>query len=174
LEIDNAVGSRQNLAKALYSRGVVAARAGDSAMATKCFHECVEIRQELADKDVSSYRKKVDLLEVLARLGHHEKAAQLAESLRLDHQKDADFLICVARSYAQCSLAVPDNSALKRHYMEMALAALKAAFLQGYKDLITLETHPDLDPVRASSAFKKLVEKVSTAPSQASALNSNR
>ena len=40
LEIDKAVASRQNLAKALYSRGVVAARLGDPATAAKCFHEC--------------------------------------------------------------------------------------------------------------------------------------
>jgi len=56
----------------------------------------------------------------------------------------------------------------------MALAALQTALEQGYKDLITLETHPDLDPVRESPAFKKLLEKVSAVPSPGSAPNANR
>jgi tetratricopeptide (TPR) repeat protein len=159
LEIDKAVEYRQNLAKSLYSRGVVAARAGDQTTARSCFRECLEIRQELADKDVRSYRKQVDLLEVLARAGNHERAAQLAETLRLTHQKDAGFLISAARCYAQCSLAVPDNAALRQKYLELSLADLESALKQGYKDIITLETHPDLDPVRESPAFKKLWKK---------------
>jgi serine/threonine protein kinase/tetratricopeptide (TPR) repeat protein len=159
LEMDKAVEARQNLAKSLYTRGVVAARAGDQQTAGKCFRECLAIRQELADRDVRSYRQKVDLLEVLARAGKHEKAAQLAENLRLTHPKDAAFLICAARCYAQCSLAVPDKPALRQKYLGMALASLETALKQGYKDVITLETHPDLDPVRASPAFQKLLEK---------------
>jgi serine/threonine protein kinase/tetratricopeptide (TPR) repeat protein len=161
LEIDRAVESRQNLARALYSRGVVAARAGDQTTAGKCFRECLEIRQELADKDVRSYRKKVDLLEILARAGKHEKAAQLAEKLRVDHQKDPEFLICAARCYAQSSLAVPDQPALRQKYLELALAALATALKQGHKDLLILETHPDLDPVREIPGFKMLLQKVS-------------
>jgi serine/threonine-protein kinase len=159
LEIDKAVEPRQNLAKSLYSRGVVAARAGDQTMAGKCFRECLEIRQELADKDVRSYRKQVQLLEVMARAGTHEKTSQLAEKLRLTHQKDAEFQICAARCYAQCSLAVLDKPALRQKYLEMALEGLETALKQGYKDIITIETHPDLDPVRESPTFKKLLEK---------------
>jgi tetratricopeptide (TPR) repeat protein/tRNA A-37 threonylcarbamoyl transferase component Bud32 len=164
LEIDKGVEPRQNLAKALYSRGVVAARAGDDTLAARCFQECLEIREELADKDVRSYRKKADLLEVLARVGRHERAAQLAEKLRLDHQKDSEFLICAARCYAQCSLAVPDKPALRGQYLKMALAALQSVLEGGYKDVITLETHPDLDPVRENPAFKKLMEKIGKPP----------
>jgi tetratricopeptide (TPR) repeat protein len=174
LQIDKAVGLQQNLASALYSRGVVAGRAGDPAAAARCFRECLEIREGLAGQDVSSYRKRVDLLEVLARAGAHERAAQLAEKLRLDHQKNAEFLICAARSYAQCSSAVPGKSTLQRQYREMALAALQTALEQGYKDLITLETHPDLDPVRESPAFQQLLEKVSAPPSPESAPAANR
>jgi serine/threonine protein kinase len=163
LEMDKAVEPQQNLASALYSRGMVAVRAGDSPTATKCFLECLGIRQELSGKDPSSFRKKLDLLEVLARAGKHGQAAQLAEQLRLHHQKDGEFLISLARAYAQCSLAVPDNRSLKEHYLEKALAAVQTALEQGYKDVITLETHPDFDPVRESPAFKKLLEKVDVA-----------
>jgi serine/threonine-protein kinase len=174
LELDKAVESRQNLANAVYSRGMVAGRAGDSAMAARCFAECLEIREELAAQDISSFRKKVDLLEVLARVGAHERAVGLAEKLRVDHQKNAEYLVSAARCYAQCSLAVPEELALRQKYLDMALGALQAALEQGYKDLMTLETHPDLDPVRERPAFKKLLEKVSAASSVAGAANVKR
>jgi tetratricopeptide (TPR) repeat protein len=165
MEIDKAVAYRQNLAKALYSRGVVAAREGDRAMATKCFDECLEIREELAAKDATSHRKKMDLLEALARTAMHKKATELAEKIRPTHLKDADFLIASARCYAQCSLAVVDKPDLARQYLETAIADLQAALKQGYKDTITLETHPDLDPLRKTPEFKKLLESVSKPPS---------
>jgi serine/threonine-protein kinase len=159
LEMDKAVEARQNLAKSLYSRGSVAARAGDETTAAKCFHECLEVRRELADQDARSYRKKLDLLEVLARAGKHEEAARLAEKLRVAHERDAEFLICAARCYAQCSLAVLDKPALLQEYREAALACLEGAMKGGYKDLVTLETHPDLDPVRGTAVIKKLLKK---------------
>jgi tetratricopeptide (TPR) repeat protein len=161
LEIDKAVEYRQHLATALYSRGMVASRAGDPATAAKCFAECLKIREALAAKDAGNYGMKKDLLVALARAGTHEKAAELAEKLRRGHEKDTDFLIHVARSYAQSSLAVPDNPSLRQKYLELALAALEAALGHGYKDITTLEAHPDLDPVREMPAFKKLLEKVS-------------
>ena len=174
LEIDKAVEPRQNLAKSLYSRGMVAARAGDQTTAANCFNECLEIREELADKDATNYRKKLDLLEALARAGKCERAAQLAEELRKGHEKDSVFLIPAARCYAQCSLALADKPALGHQYVEMALAALRTALENGYKDVIPLETHPDLDPLRKNPEFKKLLQKVSKPPSSGVALNANR
>src|SRR5262249_20971153 len=150
LELDKAVEARQNLSNALCSRGVVATRTGDRATAAKCFGECLDIRQELADKDDSSFRKKVDLLEILACTGKHERAAELAEKLGLGHEKDADFLVSAARCYAQCSSAVNDAPAPQRKYQDLALAALRMALEQGYKDTFALETNPDLDPIRAN------------------------
>jgi tetratricopeptide (TPR) repeat protein len=161
LKLDKAVDFRRHLATALYSRGMVAARTGDTATAAKCFAECLEIREELAVKDASDYSKKKDLLEALARAGKHEKTAELAEKLRHGHEKDVDFLIYAARCYAQCSLAVADNPSLRQKYLDLALAALETALAQGYKDITTLEAHPDLDPLREMPAFKKLLEKVS-------------
>jgi serine/threonine-protein kinase len=162
LEIDKSVEYHQNLAAALYSRGIVAARAGDRTIANKCFGECLEIRQQLADKDPQSYKKKLDLLEVLARVGEHGRAAQLAEQLRAGHEKDSEFLICAARSYAQCSTDAANDPAVQQRYLDLALAALQIALEQGYKDTITLETHPDFDPIRKSPSFKKLLARVNS------------
>jgi serine/threonine-protein kinase len=160
LEIDKSAEPQQNLAKSLYARGVVAARGGDRVTAGKCFDECLEIREALAAKDARSYRKKLDLLVVLARVGKHPRAAQLAEQLRSGHEKNTDFLIHAARCYAQCALAVPSDLTLRPRYLELALAALQSALKNGYKDIIVLETNPDLDPIRGSAAFKKMIDEV--------------
>jgi hypothetical protein len=131
--------------------------AGDPTTAAKCFGECLDIRQELA-KDVASFPKQVDLLEVLARSGKHERAAEMAEKLRVGHEKDPDFLVNAARCYAQCSLAAKDDPTLQLKYQDLSLAALRIALEQGYKDTFALETNPDLDPIRANPKFKKLLE----------------
>ncbi len=160
LELDKSVEPQQNLAKSLYARGQVAARAGDRGMAGTCFDECLAIREALAEKDAKSYQKKLDLLLVLPHAGKHERAAQLAEKLRAGHEKDADFLVHAARCYAQCASAVPSDPTLRPHYLELALAALQAALQNGYKDVFLLETDPDLDPLRDGSAFQKLIDEV--------------
>jgi serine/threonine protein kinase len=167
LELDKAVEARQNLARALYSRGVIAMRAGDPTTLAKCFGECLEIRQELA-KDETSFSKQVDLLEVLARSGKHERAVELSEKLRVGHEKDPDFLVNAARCYAQCSLAVKDDLALQQKYLDLTLAALRIALEQGYKDTFALETNPDLDPIRANPEFKKLLENATKPASSGS------
>jgi tetratricopeptide (TPR) repeat protein len=174
LELDKAVEARQNLAKALYSRGVVATGTGDPATAAKCFGECLDIRQELADKDASSFKKQVDLLEILARSGKHERAAALAEKLRVGHEKDADFLVTAARSYAQCSSTAKNDAALGRKYQELAVAAVQTALAQGYKDTFTLETDPDLVPIRDNPEFKKLLENATKPASSRVAADANR
>ncbi len=160
LALDKAVDFRQHLATALYSRGMVAARAGNPTTAARCFAECLEIREQLAAQDAGDYGKKKDLLEVLARAGKHERAAELARELRRGHEKDADFLIYAARCHAQYTLAVGDNPTLRQKYLDLVLADLQTALGLGYKDVTTLEAHPDLDPVREIPAFKKLVEQV--------------
>lgn len=137
----------------------MAARTSNRVTAAKCFDECLEIRESLAEKDAKSYLKKLNLLVVLARVGKNQRAGQLAEELRSGHQKNADFLIHAARCYAQCALAVPSDLTLRARYLELALAALQLALQNGYKDIIVLEADPDLDPLRDTSAFKKMINE---------------
>jgi hypothetical protein len=99
------------------------------------------------------------LLEVLARAGKPERAASFAEKLRVGHEKDSAFLICAARCYAQCSRAATDEVAQQR-YLKTALDDLQMAVEQGYKDVATLTSDPELDPIRESPAFKSLLEKI--------------
>jgi tRNA A-37 threonylcarbamoyl transferase component Bud32/tetratricopeptide (TPR) repeat protein len=155
--IDKSVEYRRNLAAALYSRGMAAQRMRDSAGAAKCFAECLQIRDELAARDSRSDRARMDLLLVLPHCGKHDHAARLAETLRSGNANDRELLLVIARCYAQCAAAVPGDARLREQYAQQALDAVQAAVAQGYSDVMTLESAPDLEPIRNRQEYKKLL-----------------
>jgi tetratricopeptide (TPR) repeat protein/tRNA A-37 threonylcarbamoyl transferase component Bud32 len=158
--VDPSVEYRKNLAATLYSRGTAARRTNDAAGADACFRECLRIRSELAAKDSSNDRARMDLILVLPHCGEHERAAKLAETLRTGRQNDRELLFVLARCYAQCEAAVSGDTPLAVGYEQKALESLRAAVAQGYSDVMMLESAPDLDPVRGRAEFKSLLEKV--------------
>jgi serine/threonine protein kinase len=161
MDLDKSVEPRMILAGALYGRGVVAVRSGNrGAAAAKDFAECLEIRRGLVAKDPKNYQKRMDLLQVLPRAGRFREAAQLAAELRVGHEKDAGLLVQLASCFAQCSAAAADDPALRQQYLETALATLESALALGYKEVFALETEPDLDPLRTTSTFKRLLDGV--------------
>jgi tetratricopeptide (TPR) repeat protein/tRNA A-37 threonylcarbamoyl transferase component Bud32 len=153
---DKNVQWQRNLAIALYSRGLAALRLKDQEGADKFFAECLKIRAELAQKDPGNERKKMDLMLVLPLCGRYEEAAQLAESLRVGRDSDRELLMVIARCYGQCAAAVTEPRQ-RRQYQEKAMAALQASVQQGYKDLMTLETEPELDAIRELPEYAKLL-----------------
>jgi tetratricopeptide (TPR) repeat protein len=157
---DKSVEFRKNLAAALYSRGTAARRMNDAAGAARCFRECLQIRDGLAANDPRNDRARMDLLLVLPHCGEHEQAARLAETLRTGRRNDRELLLILARCYAQCAAAVSGDTPLAGRYVQKALESLQAAVAQGYSDIMTLESAPDLDSVRERPEFKKLLEKV--------------
>ena len=54
---------------------------------------------------------------------------------------------------------LPSDLTLRARYQELALAALQSALQNGYKDTIVLEADPDLDPLRDTSAFKRMINE---------------
>jgi hypothetical protein len=128
--------------------------------AAQHFKECLKIRETLSSKDPANYRKQMDLMLVLPHCGQHQRAAQLAEKLRVGKQKDRELLLTIARCYAQCAAALAGDPTRQQQNEEKALAAMRDAVGQGYKDLISLETDPDLDPVRERPEFQKLLADI--------------
>jgi tetratricopeptide (TPR) repeat protein len=158
--VDASVEYKKNLAVALYSRGLAAQRLKDAEGADKCFRECLQIRDEMAAKDPRNDRAKMDLMLVLPHCGKQEPAAQLAETLRTGKENDRELLLMIARCYAQCAAATSGESPLRAQYELKAVQALQAAVAEGYSDVMTLEAHPDLDPLRGRPEFKKFLEEV--------------
>ncbi len=61
-----------------------------------------------------------------------------------------------------------DNPTLHQKCLDLALTDLQTALGLGYKDITTLEAHPNLERVREIPGFKKLMEKVRKATSPTS------
>jgi tetratricopeptide (TPR) repeat protein len=161
---DNSVEYQRNLANALYGRGLAALRMSGAAAAANFFQECLKIRQELARKDPTSEEEKMHLMLSLAQCGRQAEAAAIAESVRVGREKDRELLITVARGYAECAATTPAGSSSRRHYEKKAIEAIKASVGQGYKDIMTLETAPDLEPLREHPDFVSMIREVKAGP----------
>jgi hypothetical protein len=62
--------------------------------------------------------------------------------------------------------SVSDDPPLRQKYSEQAIDVLMRALKQGYKDLVLLETDPDLQVIRDLPEFKLLMKgTVGNAPS---------
>ena len=58
----------------------------------------------------------------------------------------------MAHGKSPAQLTAADHTR-KEGYANKALASLRAARANGYKDFANLEVEPDLDPIRADSGF---------------------
>jgi hypothetical protein len=61
-----------------------------------------------------------------------------------------------ARCYATCARA----AASKEPYAGRAIAALRGAVAEGYKDAAALKSDPDLAPIREDKAYQSLLEEL--------------
>jgi tetratricopeptide (TPR) repeat protein len=151
---------QRSLGLANYRLAALARRTNDTAAAERCNRKCLEIREKLATADASNERRRMELALVLPRCGQHERGAAEAARFHAGPAADREVLVEVAQCYAQCAAAVPDDADLRRQYTEKALHALDRAVAQGYKDLVILETEPDLDAVRDDPRFQALLERL--------------
>ncbi len=145
------------LGTAHYRLGTALLELGEPA--SQSFRESLKVRQTLADADPTNAKRKIELLGALAHCGEHVKAARIAEQLCKEKPKDQEILIASACCYAWCS-TVPSDETVRRRYAESAIDALTRCVELGFKDVSTLETDPDLAPVRNTPEFRKIVEKL--------------
>jgi tetratricopeptide (TPR) repeat protein/tRNA A-37 threonylcarbamoyl transferase component Bud32 len=165
---DNNVQYRRNLGTALYSRGLATLRMKDAAGAAKYLSESLQIREEMARKNPTE-QEKMNLMLILALSDRQAEAAAIAEAVRLGREKDQELHVTIARGYAECAATTTGEPKTKRSYEEKAVAALQAAVAAGYKDVMILETDPDLQPIRDLPEFKKLLERVKARTATATA-----
>jgi tetratricopeptide (TPR) repeat protein/tRNA A-37 threonylcarbamoyl transferase component Bud32 len=154
--------ARRDLAAALYRLGTLSWLVKDAAGAKDRFGECLRIREDLLAKDAANNRRQVDVMRVLPRCGQHARAAEIAGKLRAG-KPDAELLLDIACGYALCADAVAAEKPLRDRYTAAAVAALTDAVAQGYTDAVTLETEPDLRPLRDDMAYQALLAKVRAA-----------
>jgi len=92
---------------------------------------CATVREKLAAQDPKNERRQMELMLAKAHVGEHAKAAAIAVNLEETVCADSEFLVDVARTYAQCAAAATGETALQAHYKAEAIRALREAVERG-------------------------------------------
>ncbi len=145
------------LARALYHRGTAAERLGDADGAKRDFERSLELQADLAARAEPDVGRDAGFAIALARCGRRDKAVERARALAGRAAGNARLSLDLAAVYALGSRAGGDRSAADR---AAALEAIGRAIALGWKDRMTLETDPDLDPIRSAPEFAALLDRI--------------
>jgi eukaryotic-like serine/threonine-protein kinase len=146
------------LALADYRCGTLARLLNDPAAADRWNRLALGLREKLVAADQKSERRRIELLLVQSRTGGHKSVADEAAKILQKPNLDREVLVELAQCYSQAAASVPDDPALRQKYLDQSLDMLQRALKQGYKDLVLLETDPDLQLIRDQPEFKLLMK----------------
>jgi serine/threonine-protein kinase len=169
VELDGGTDYLRALSQINYRVGAATLKAAGPAEADPFFQESVRILETTFAKVLPTNNSlKTDLMVALARLGHHERAAKLAEDVSF--QQDNSALFQAACGYSLCIAGVahrksddqltPNDRQRQQQYAEAAVRVISLAIANGYKNALELETDPDLEAVRTYPGFSALIEKL--------------
>src|SRR5262249_19349103 len=111
-----------------------------------------------------------DYMVNLARCGEYQAAARKAEEIRNKSSKDVDTLLNLMRCYALCTLAVSgpeaqkipaaEKTKLREEYAASAASYFEQAVANGFRNVVDVETDPDVDAIRTNPAFERALRKL--------------
>jgi tetratricopeptide (TPR) repeat protein len=162
--------AQEDAAKTHYYLATAVLHLGDRKAATSHYKACLEIREALAG-DPKAKLSRIDLMIARARCGQHQLASQSAEELITSPPLDARVYFHAACGFALCAAAaaegpaLPESKALAGRYTESAFKALRLALGAGWKNLVEVETDPDLDGVRGAPGFETVLAEYKKAAS---------
>ncbi|HJT77999.1 MAG TPA: protein kinase, partial [Gemmataceae bacterium] len=135
----------------------VALRRGDRDDAARHYREALDLREELMQVEPNNLAWQAGHVLALARCGKHAEAAAAAAKLQQRAPGATEPLLQVARCYALCAAL---DTPRKPDYRAKALAALRAAVGEGYRDAAALETDPELAALRPDPAYRAVLAAV--------------
>jgi serine/threonine-protein kinase len=147
--------TKARLAETLYYEATCALQMGDKAGSDASYERCLQYHKELA-RDPKAKSLQADLMLALARCGDHAEAAKIAESLVATPPRDENLYYRSACGYALASAAVRDDSVAKI-YRDAAVRCLQQAKARGWNKIVSLQTDPDLEPIRKAPEFQVLL-----------------
>ena len=134
------------------------------------YGRCLALREELVKSDPKNTSKVVSLIHVQARLGKHAEAFAAAEGLVERVAGDSSGLYNLVCGYALCANAVrngmsvdqlsDEDRSLHDRYTHRAVETLASAIEKHYKDIVQLETDPDLEALRGIDEFESLLRQL--------------
>jgi tetratricopeptide (TPR) repeat protein len=162
--------NKKHLSRATYLLGTAYLRLHNTKLAEENYAKALQMRRELAEKDSANFPKQKDYMVNLARCGFHEAAVKKAEEIRKKSPRDVDTLLNIMRCYALCSAAaggqdektIPtaEKAKLRDTYAASAARCLKQAIANGFRNVVDVETDPDIDAIRNYPAFQHALDKL--------------
>jgi serine/threonine-protein kinase len=164
------------LAQTLYYEATCALMSRDVAGAVAGYRHCLKIREKLATEPEAKM-PRIDLMVALARCGQHARAAAIAHELVATPPENEQIYFQAACGYALAAGAARDerrtlqsargslrsaiaagvDALLVRLYSGRAIDCLRRGKARGWADVVSLETDPDLEPIRSDPAFRALL-----------------
>jgi serine/threonine protein kinase len=154
-----------DLARAYYRVATAELYLGDLQASQEHYGDALKLRETLAQKSSGNVFVLEALMIAQARCGQFEKASQIAKKIQ-NHPsfgKQSYHLFQVACCYALCADVATKSKAASTStaealtradsYAERAIGALKDAVARGYSSLFSIETDPDLEPIRHTAKF---------------------
>jgi serine/threonine protein kinase/tetratricopeptide (TPR) repeat protein len=144
------------LAEILYYDATCALHSNDPSAAAESYRRCLEIRKRLVTEPAAKM-SQVDLMVALARCGEPAEAVKIADELVAKPPTDEHIYFQAACGYALAAAVVGPDEKLVAQYTARAVECLRKDKEKGWTDVVTLETDPDLEPIRSDPAFKALI-----------------
>jgi hypothetical protein len=114
----------------------------------------------------------IETARLLLALGEHADAADVANKLIQRADDPVQDVYNAAGIFARCVPLVEPDKERAQSYSDRAVAALRQAVQNGYKDLAHMKQDKDLDPVRSHPGFQVLLKELKE-PERAIMENSN-
>jgi tetratricopeptide (TPR) repeat protein len=123
------------------------------------FNEALKIRAALGELSKENERQQMDLMLAQAQAGESDAAMAIAQRLAARANVDIELRTYLMRCYAVASRTLAAAETQRRETLQSeAMAHLRAAVKDGYRDRGYLEGEPDFEPLRARADFKGVVE----------------
>jgi serine/threonine-protein kinase len=161
---------KKHLSRATYVLGTAYLRLQNEDLAAQTYAQALQMRRAIAEKDPANKPKQKDYMVNLARCGEYQAAAKKAEEIRKKSSKDVDTLLNLMRCYALCALAVSgpeaqripaaERTRLREQYAASAASCFEQAVANGFRNVVDVETDPDVDVIRTNPAFERAVHKL--------------
>jgi eukaryotic-like serine/threonine-protein kinase len=164
-EDSGAALSTTNQSVISYRIGTARLALGDREAALRDYQRSLELRRGLAEGDPNNAFRQGSLLFALARCGERKEAITIAERLRERGPNDPSMQFSIACGLALCA-DIPDQSVgqslekQRKEDRETAIRSLERAVRFGYRDVVAIETDPDLAAIRSEPAFASLLERL--------------
>jgi serine/threonine-protein kinase len=138
--------------------GTVYARQGKKAESAKHYQEALKLRQDLLQIETNVLSRQAAYLVALAHAGKHAEASGWVQKIGSRMVHSTELQMQMARCLAIC--AAHDGGEKSKHVPAAVKYVQDATRAKAYKNVVLLETDPDLESLRPVAEFQAVVAQV--------------